>query len=296
MTASIRPAAFAQRPNHPLRNLGARNWFSTPVHEAARSLRLVRYVVAMILLIHPTWALVHPADLHGLGQLLASRGLPLGLGLAWTVTILQVGCSLALLVGRWIHVACLGHLFVLGAGIWMVHAPYWYVVGGAATDGHPGVEFSVLLMACLLGVGWARGRSAAHMDAFARQGLSVVRLAAAILLIAHPLHGFAHPGNIRGFGQAMEAIGFPFGLFLVWTTLLLQTASSMALVVRRFVVPACLGQIFVLCMGIWIAHAPKWFVVGPGENGMEYSVLLITCFYGVLLSHWPRLDAPAQVA
>jgi len=44
----------------------------------------------------------------------------------------------------------------------------------------------------------------------------------------------------------------------------------------------------VFCIGIWQSHWPLWFVVGPGEEGMEYSVLLIACFFSVLLAYWPR--------
>lgn len=275
-----------------------RTWFKVPPTDSARGLArgldIVRMVVAIILLLHPLHGLIHPADIRGFGQFLASRGFPMGVGLAWAVILLQVGCSVALLARRLIIPACLGHFIVLSMGIWLVHAPNWYVVGGAAIDGHPGAEFSVLLMACLLGVGWVQGlghskdSGIAQEQPSARQGLDLIRIAAALLLMAHPVHGFFDPEGLRAFGHGLESLGFPCGYQLVWATLLLQTASSLALITRRFVVPACLGQIFVLSMGIWIAHAPRWFVVGPGENGMEYSVLLIACFVSVLLAHWPK--------
>jgi len=45
----------------------------------------------------------------------------------------------------------------------------------------------------------------------------------------------------------------------------------------------------ILGAGIWISHARHgWFVVGPGENGMEYSVTLIACLSAVLWTYWPR--------
>jgi putative oxidoreductase len=219
----------------------------------------------------------------------------MGMVFAWTVTLLQVGCSLALLTRRQIVLACLGHLMVLAMGIGLVHWPNWYALGGAAEDGHPGAEFSVLLMACLVGLLWAhrqprrlKQESLQPVDIAAHQGLDIIRVASALILITHPLHGVIDPAGLRDFGHALEKMGFPFGVFLVWTTMFLQIGSSIALVARRFVVPACLGHIYVLSMGIWIAHAPRWFVVGAGENGMEYSVLLIGCFLSMLLAHWPR--------
>lgn len=270
-----------------------RPWFNAPVRHPGRSLDLVRITVALVLLVHPVYALTHASDLHGLGQLLTAHGFPVGLGLAWAVTLLQIGCSLALVLRRFVVPACLAHLTVLVVGIWLVHWPNWYALGGAAEDGHPGAEFSVLLMACLLGVLWAHRQprtedGAPSMDIAARQGLDVVRWASAFILITHPLHGVADPAGLRDFGHGLEKLGFPFGVFLVWTTMFLQIGSSLALLARRFVVPACLGHIYVLGMGIWIAHAPRWFVVGPGENGMEYSTVFIACFTALLLAHWPR--------
>jgi hypothetical protein len=74
----------------------------------------------------------------------------------------------------------------------------------------------------------------------------------------------------------------------------LQIASSLALIARRFVVPACFGHMLVLVTGIWLFHAPHWFVigpdnvVGPGKEGVEYSTLLITCFISILIAYWPK--------
>lgn len=114
-----------------------------------------------------------------------------------------------------------------------------------------------------------------------------VRIASALILSAHPLRGLAHPANLRALGQGMSPIGFPFGVQLVWMTMLIQVAGALGLTLRRYVVLSSLGWMFVNAMGIAIAHFPHWFVVGPGENGMEYSLLLITCFAATLLSHWP---------
>ena len=41
--------------------------------------------------------------------------------------------------------------------------------------------------------------------------------------------------------------------------------------------PACLGNMLVIVPGMWIAHDLRWFVLGPGANGIEYSVLQTTC-------------------
>lgn len=279
--------------------LSLRQWFKPSLSQPERSLDLVRVVVAIVLLIHPLYALAHPGDIRGLGQFLSSRGFPLGQPLAWAVMVLQIGCSLALLARRFLTLACTGHLVVLAMGIWLVHAPNWYALGGAAEDGHPGAEYNVLLMICLLALMWAQGRvqgaaQSREPGPAASQGLRLVQAGAALVLITHPLHGFTDPSGLREFGHGLEKLGFPMGVPLVWTLMFVQTGSCLALVARRLVVPACAAHIFVLSMGIWIAHAPRWFVVGPGENGMEYSVVLITCFFAVLLAYWPQMNVEAS--
>jgi hypothetical protein len=53
------------------------------------------------------------------------------------------------------------------------------------------------------------------------------------------------------------------------------------------VVPACLAQMVVLANGLVIVHYPKWFVVGPGENGMEFPLTYLVCFGACALAFWP---------
>jgi putative oxidoreductase len=45
----------------------------------------------------------------------------------------------------------------------------------------------------------------------------------------------------------------------------------------------------VYACGIWLVHAAAgWFVVGLGRNGMEYSVLIITCLLALAWAHRAR--------
>jgi putative oxidoreductase len=58
------------------------------------------------------------------------------------------------------------------------------------------------------------------------------------------------------------------------------------LIVGRYVFPVALVCSAIYAMGIWLVHAPNgWFVVGPGRNGVEYSVLLIVTLLCVGLHH-----------
>ncbi|WP_243384546.1 hypothetical protein [Geothrix alkalitolerans] len=118
-------------------------------------------------------------------------------------------------------------------------------------------------------------------------------VAAPDVLASHPLHGFRDWRNLWGFGHFPDSLAFGHGLALVCLMLATQTMCCLALLAWRFVVPACAGHLVILGAGIAIAHWPDWFVVGPGTDGMEQSVLLISCFTSLALAHWPaRAIAP----
>lgn len=281
--------ALSLRPSPRWPSLGG--WFRAEPRNPERSVELLRIVTALLLLAHPLHALLHPEEMRTLGAALAICHLPAAAALAWGAALLQLACALALLAKRAVLPACLGSLLVVGAGAVLLYAPYWYVVGGATVDGHPGVEFNLLLMACLAGL--LRGRRAGA----ARQGLDIVRISAALILATHPVHGVFDPAGLREFGKEMSGHGFPFGLFLVWAAMFTQILSSLALLLRRCVVPAVLGQFLILVPGVWIAHWPDWFVVWPKyDGGMEYSLLLIACFFAVGLAHWPARERTAAAA
>jgi len=119
-------------------------------------------------------------------------------------------------------------------------------------------------------------------------GMDIVRISVAILLSVHGIHGLLNPADVNDFGEYLGSIGFPLGVALAWSIMIVQISSSAALILRRLVVPACIGHIMILGSGIAIVHAPHgWFVVGPGKNGVEYSIILVVCVFSVLWTYWP---------
>jgi putative oxidoreductase len=122
------------------------------------------------------------------------------------------------------------------------------------------------------------------------QGLDIVRVGVALIILMHPLHGFFHYENIApNLGAYLTDLGYPAGVPLAWLVLILQTVCSLALLGNRAVVPACLGHIVVVGFGILHFHRPHgWFVTGPGEHGMEWGFILLTCLFGVMWGYWPR--------
>lgn len=126
-------------------------WFQSPSNRPGRSLDLIRIVVALLLSVHSIYRII-AGDVGGFGGYLSSIGFPLGVFLAWLITLLTLASSIALVFGRLIVPACLCHIVVLLAGILLDHRhDGWFVVGG----GRNGMEYSVLLIACLMGVLWS---------------------------------------------------------------------------------------------------------------------------------------------
>ncbi|SHM82029.1 DoxX family protein [Mucilaginibacter sp. OK098] len=120
------------------------------------------------------------------------------------------------------------------------------------------------------------------------RSLDIVRIVVALVLSVHSIYRII-AGDVTGFGEYLGSIGFPLGVALAWLITLSTLASSVALIIRRMVVPACICHMIVLFMGILLDHMHDgWFVVGGGRNGMEYSVVLIACLFAILWSYWPK--------
>jgi uncharacterized membrane protein YphA (DoxX/SURF4 family) len=122
------------------------------------------------------------------------------------------------------------------------------------------------------------------------QGLDIVRIGVALIILMHPLHGFWHYENVGPhFGAYLSDLGYPMGAVLAWTVLVVQTLSSLALIANRAVVYGCIGHIVVVTFGLIHFHRPHgWYVTGPGEHGMEWGFILLACLFGLLRAYWPR--------
>ncbi len=120
-------------------------------NRAAIALDVVRVSVAVLIFIHgATRATFDGVDPFGVW--LTSQGFPFGFAQAWGVTVYELIAPLFIVARQFVTLACLGHIFILSIGLVLVHAPNgWFVVGA----GRNGVEYSVLLIACLIAVAWA---------------------------------------------------------------------------------------------------------------------------------------------
>ena len=112
---------------------------------------------------------------------------------------------------------------------------------------------------------------------------SLPRLVVAIIIGAHGVVRASH-GGVAPFGEWLDTQGLPFGLAIAAAVTALEIVAAFALVADRglrWLIPPLVG---VYTTGIVLVHAPAgWFVVGPGRNGAEFSVLLIACLAGLWL-------------
>lgn len=113
-----------------------------------RAIVIVRVAVAALLEIHGVARLV-AGGVTPFGDWLTSLGMPLGHAVAWGITAFEILAPPLLALGFFVRWIAPVHIAILGTGIALVHAPSgWFVVG----LGRNGVEYSVLLIACLVAV------------------------------------------------------------------------------------------------------------------------------------------------
>jgi len=119
---------------------------------ARHALSALRIGVALLLIVHGI-ARASLGIVDDFGGFLDAIGFPLGVALAWGLTVFEIVGGAVLAAGRWwVRPLALVFAVELAMGIALVHAQEgWFVVGA----GRNGMEYSVLLIAVLLAVAYA---------------------------------------------------------------------------------------------------------------------------------------------
>ncbi len=92
------------------------------------------------------------------------------------------------------------------------------------------------------------------------------------------------------FGAWLDSQGWPFGTAIAAAITLIEVIGTPLLALGRFQFALCLCYVAIYSVGLVIVHLPfGWYVVGPGRNGMEYSVLLISAF--LILAYQSRPES-----
>jgi len=103
-------------------------------------------------------------------------------------------------------------------------------------------------------------------------------------------HGIArlYYQSLEDFGGFLSAKGLPLGFILAWVITIAEMVSGTLLMAGKFVRYCVLFHALVILAGILMVHLPNgWFVVGHGQGGMEYSILILAVLF-FLYSHTAR--------
>lgn len=115
----------------------------------------LRFAIAIILLAHSIPGMFDNG-IHDFGDLYLNQigFAPLGVPIAWSIKISHVLAAFCLIFEKYVKWACIVTIFVLIAGIVIVHFKEgWFVVGG----GRNGVEFNFILIFALLTIMFPHG-------------------------------------------------------------------------------------------------------------------------------------------
>lgn len=117
-----------------------------------------RLALVVLRIVAAVWIGIHGIARMALGIVddfgvyLDATGFPLGMVLAWGITLVEIAGGAALALGFWVRPLCGWFVMQLLAGIALIHFHEgWFVVGA----GRNGMEYSVLLIAVLLALAWA---------------------------------------------------------------------------------------------------------------------------------------------
>lgn len=114
-------------------------------------------------------------------------------------------------------------------------------------------------------------------------GADILRFVLCMIIFTHGAYRF-YEGTTPIMGTLLGKAGFPFGTWLAYAVNVVETAGALLLALRLAVLPTSIALVVIYFTGIMLFHRHAgFFVVGPGDNGWEYSALLITC---LLFTAW----------
>lgn len=112
-------------------------------------------------------------------------------------------------------------------------------------------------------------------------GLTILRVVLGVIFLAHgvPKLLAGAEGTMAFFGS----LGIPATGFAAWFITLLESAGGLLLLLGWLVTPAALLLAVHMFTGIVLVHAANGFyVVGPGQGGIEFNLLLIASLLAMI--------------
>ena len=123
------------------------------------ALALLRAGTALMMVVHGV-ARAWLGIVDDFGVVLNTWGFPAGFALAWTITVVEIIGGALLAAGMFILPISAWFIFQLLMGIYLIHGRVgWFVVGA----GRNGVEYSALLIVCLIVIALTRNVSSVRL-------------------------------------------------------------------------------------------------------------------------------------
>lgn len=113
-------------------------------------------------------------------------------------------------------------------------------------------------------------------------GLLILRAVTGVIFVAHGWPKLTDGAS--GTAQFLGQIGVPVPGVSAWLVTLLEFFGGLGLILGAFV--TVLSALFIvhMTMGILLVHlAQGFYVVGPGQGGMEFNLLLIASLLTLIL-------------
>lgn len=119
-------------------------------------------------------------------------------------------------------------------------------------------------------------------DARAPAGLAILRIAVGVIYLTHGIPKLL--GGVPGTADFLGQLGIPAPTIAAWAVTLLEVGGGLLLVLGLLVVPVAILFIIHMSVGLVLVHLPEgWYVVGPGQGGAEFNVLLIAANLALVL-------------
>jgi putative oxidoreductase len=112
-------------------------------------------------------------------------------------------------------------------------------------------------------------------------GLSILRVVLGVIWLAHGVPKLT--GGIEGTAGFFGQLGIPAPVLAAWFVALLESLGGFLLLIGWLVAPVALLLSIEMLVAIVLAHAPNGFyVVGAGQGGIEFSLLLIASLLALI--------------
>ena len=114
-------------------------------------------------------------------------------------------------------------------------------------------------------------------------GLALLRVVTGLIFLMHG--GPKLAGGIEGAAALLGSLGIPLSGVAAWGVALAETLGGACLIAGLFVTPFALLLAGHMLAGIFLVHlANGFYVVGPGQGGYEFNLLLIAALLTLVLA------------